>query len=261
MGDYRHKKKYGQNFLKNKKVLIDIIDSIDVKDDDLVIEIGPGQGALTKYLKLYGCNLVCYEIDKDLKRYLDSFADNKTRIIYEDFLKANVLKDISNIKYNNLYVIANLPYYVTTPIIEKIISDGISVKGMALMVQKEVAYRFSARPGTKDYGAITVYLDSYFDIDLLFVVNRKDFDPSPNVDSAVVRLIRNNKEGLIKNREVFNKLIKDSFSMKRKNIKNNLRNYDLKNIEQILFKYDLSLSDRAENIPLEAFIEIANNIH
>ena len=261
MGDYRHKKKYGQNFLKNKKVLIDIIDSIDVKEDDLVIEIGPGQGALTKYLKLYGCNLVCYEIDKDLKRYLDSFADNKTRIIYEDFLKANVLKDISNIKYNNLYVIANLPYYVTTPIIEKIISDGISVKGMALMVQKEVAYRFSARPGTKDYGAITVYLDSYFDIDLLFVVNRKDFDPSPNVDSAVVRLIRNNKEGLIKNREVFNKLIKDSFSMKRKNIKNNLRNYDLKNIEQILFKYDLSLSDRAENIPLEAFIEIANNIH
>ncbi len=261
MGDYRHKKKYGQNFLKNKKVLIDIIDSIDVKEDDLVIEIGPGQGALTKYLKLYGCNLVCYEIDKDLKRYLDSFADNKTRIIYEDFLKANVLKDISNIKYNNLYVIANLPYYVTTPIIEKIISDGISVKGMALMVQKEVAYRFSARPGTKDYGAITVYLDSYFDIDLLFVVNRKDFDPSPNVDSAVVRLIRNNKEGLIKNREVFNKLIKDSFSMKRKNIKNNLRNYDLKNIEQILFKYDVSLSDRAENIPLEAFIEIANNIH
>ena len=261
MGDYRHKKKYGQNFLKNKKVLIDIIDSIDVKEDDLVIEIGPGQGALTKYLKLYGCNLVCYEIDKDLKRYLDSFADNKTRIIYEDFLKANVLKDISNIKYNNLYVIANLPYYVTTPIIEKIIGDGISVKGMALMVQKEVAYRFSARPGTKDYGAITVYLDSYFDIDLLFVVNRKDFDPSPNVDSAVVRLIRNNKEGLIKNREVFNKLIKDSFSMKRKNIKNNLRNYDLKNIEQILFKYDLSLSDRAENIPLEAFIEIANNIH
>ena len=261
MGDYRHKKKYGQNFLKNKKVLINIIDSIDVKEDDLVIEIGPGQGALTKYLKLYGCNLVCYEIDKDLKRYLDSFADNKTRIIYEDFLKANVLKDISNIKYNNLYVIANLPYYVTTPIIEKIISDGISVKGMALMVQKEVAYRFSARPGTKDYGAITVYLDSYFNIDLLFVVNRKDFDPSPNVDSAVVRLIRNNKEGLIKNREVFNKLIKDSFSMKRKNIKNNLRNYDLKNIEQILFKYDFSLSDRAENIPLEAFIEIANNIH
>ena len=261
MGDYRHKKKYGQNFLKNKKVLIDIIDSIDVKEDDLVIEIGPGQGALTKYLKLYGCNLVCYEIDKDLKRYLDYFADNKTRIIYEDFLKANVLKDISNIKYNNLYVIANLPYYVTTPIIEKIIRDGISVKGMALMVQKEVAYRFSARPGTKDYGAITVYLDSYFDIDLLFVVNRKDFDPSPNVDSAVVRLIRNNKEGLIKNREVFNKVIKDSFSMKRKNIKNNLRNYDLKNIEQILFKYDFSLSDRAENIPLEAFIEIANNIH
>ena len=164
MSDYKHKKKFGQNFLKNKRVLINIIDSIDVKEDDLVIEIGPGQGDLTKYLKLYNCNLLCYEIDTDLKKYLDKFEDNKTKVIFRDFLESNIKEDIKDIKYNNLYIIANIPYYVTTPIIEKIINDGLDVKEMSLMVQKEVAYRFGAKPGTKDYGSITVYLSSYFDI-------------------------------------------------------------------------------------------------
>ena len=92
MDAYKHKKKFGQNFLKNKKILINIIDSIDVKEDDLVIEIGPGQGDLTKYLKLYNCNLLCYEIDTDLKKYLNSFEDSKTKIIYKNFLEANVKK-------------------------------------------------------------------------------------------------------------------------------------------------------------------------
>ncbi len=260
MGDYKHKKKFGQNFLKNKKVLISIIDSIDVKEDDLVIEIGPGQGDLTKYLKLYNCNLLCYEIDTDLKKYLDSFEDDKTRIIYKNFLDSNIKEDIKDIKYNNLYIIANLPYYITTPIVEKIIKDNIEVKEMALMVQKEVAYRFSANPGTRDYGSITVYLNSYFDIEMLFIVNRKDFDPVPNVDSAVIKLIRNNKQEEIKNKDVFNKLVKDAFFMKRKNIKNNLHNYDTNVLKKILLKYDLSVTDRAEQVPIEAFIDIANTI-
>ena len=260
MGDYKHKKKFGQNFLKNKKVLISIIDSIDVKEDDLVIEIGPGQGDLTKYLKLYNCNLLCYEIDTDLKKYLDSFEDDKTRIIYKNFLDSNIKEDIKDIKYNNLYIIANLPYYITTPIVEKIIKDNIEVKEMALMVQKEVAYRFSANPGTRDYGSITVYLNSYFDIEMLFIVNRKDFDPVPNVDSAVIKLIRNNKQEEIKNKDVFNKLVKDAFFMKRKNIKNNLHNYDTNVLKKILLKYNLSITDRAEQVPIEAFIDIANTI-
>ena len=258
MGDYKHKKKFGQNFLKNKKVLINIIDSIDVKENDLVIEIGPGQGDLTKYLKLYNSNLICYEIDTDLKRYLDTYVDDKTKILYKNFLDANVKDDIKDIKYNNLYIIANLPYYVTTPIIEKIINDKLEVKKMTLMVQKEVAYRFGAKPGTKDYGSITVYLNSYFDTEFLFEVSRKDFDPVPNVDSAVIKFVSNNKSELIKNKQIFNKLVRDSFLMKRKNIKNNLHNYDLSLVERVLNKYNLSLTDRAENVPLEAFIEISN---
>ena len=258
MGDYKHKKKFGQNFLKNKRVLINIIDSIDVKEDDLVIEIGPGQGDLTKYLKLYNCNLICYEIDTDLKKYLDKYEDVKTKIIFKNFLDSNIKEDIKDIKYNNLYIIANIPYYVTTPIIEKIINDGLDVKEMSLMVQKEVAYRFGAKPGTKDYGSITVYLSSYFDVELLFEVDRKEFDPVPNVDSAVIKFVRNNKHSLILDENVFNKIVRDAFFMKRKNIRNNLRKYDLNAIEKILNKYDLSLVDRAEKVPLEAFIEIAN---
>lgn len=258
MGDYKHKKKFGQNFLNNKRILINIIDSIDVKEDDLVIEIGPGQGDLTKYLKLYNCNVICYEIDFDLKKYLDKYVDNKTRIIYKNFLDSNIKEDIKDIKYNKLYVIANIPYYVTTPIIEKIINDQLEVKEMTLMVQKEVAYRFGAKPGTKDYGSITVYLNSYFDIELLFEVSRKDFDPIPNVDSAVIKFVRNNIHKQIVNEEVFEMIVKDSFFMKRKNLKNNLYKYDLNAIEKILTKYGLSLVDRAENVPLEAFIEMAN---
>ena len=260
MGDYKHKKKFGQNFLKNKKVLIDIIDSIDVKEDDLVIEIGPGEGDLTKYLKLYNCNLLCYEIDTDLKKYLDKFEDEKTRIIYKDFLESNVNEDISRIRYNNLYIIANLPYYITTPILEKIINDEIEVKEMTLMVQKEVAQRFSASPGNKNYGSISVYLQSYYDIQLLFEVGRNNFDPIPNVDSAVIKFTKNNKYELINNKEIFNKLVKDSFFMKRKNLRNNLHNYDLKIIEEVLKKYDLTMQDRAEQLSLDVFIEIANKI-
>ena len=259
MGDFKHKHSLGQNFLKDKKVLIKIIDSVDVKEDDLIIEVGPGQGALTKYLKLFRANLRCYEIDKRVKKYLDSFIDEKTEIIYEDFLNVDLNKQVKDIKYNDLYVIANLPYYITTPIIEKIINSKIDVKAMVLMVQNEVADRLAAKPGSKDYGAITVYLNYYFDVEKLFVVNRNSFDPVPNVDSAVIKLARKDNKYQV-NEDLFFKFVKDAFAMKRKNLKNNLSKYDLKLIEPILSKYNLTLQDRAENVSLECFIEIVNNL-
>ena len=259
MGDFKHKHSLGQNFLKDKKVLIKIIDSVDVKEDDLIIEVGPGQGALTKYLKLFRANLRCYEIDKRVKKYLDSFIDEKTEIIYEDFLNVDLNKQVKDIKYNDLYVIANLPYYITTPIIEKIINSKIDVKAMVLMVQNEVADRLAAKPGSKDYGAITVYLNYYFDVQKLFVVNRNSFDPVPNVDSAVIKLARKENKYQV-NEDLFFKFVKDAFAMKRKNLKNNLSKYDLKLIEPILSKYNLTLQDRAEQVSLECFIEIVNNL-
>ena len=167
MSDFKHKHSLGQNFLKDKNVLTKIIDSVDIKEDDLIIEVGPGQGALTKYLKLFNANLICYEIDVRVKKDLDKYLDDKTKIIFNDFLKANVLDDIKDIKYNSLYVVANLPYYITTPIIEKVINDNLNVKEMVLMVQNEVADRLSAKPGSKDYGSISVLLSYYYEISII----------------------------------------------------------------------------------------------
>lgn len=259
MKDFKHKHSLGQNFLKDKNVLARIIDSCDVKEDDLVIEIGPGQGALTKFLKLYHCNLVCFEIDERVKPFLRLYEDDKTKIIFKDIMDVNLQDELKDIKYNKLYVIANLPYYITTPIIQKMIDSKLDIEAMVLMVQNEVADRLSAHTGTKDYGMMTVNLNYYYDVNKLFVVNRKSFEPVPNVDSAVIKLSK--KEiNKVNNEEVFFKLIKDSFMMKRKNIRNNLKKYDLEIIEKVLKKYSLDLNCRAENIPLDCFVEIANEI-
>ncbi len=260
MSDFKHKHSLGQNFLKDKGVLARIVDSCDVREDDLVIEIGPGQGALTKFLKLYHCQLVCFEIDERVKPFLKLYEDEKTKVIYKDILDVNIKEEISDFKYNNLFVVANLPYYITTPIIEKIINSKINVEAMVLMVQNEVANRLCAKPNSKDYGFMTVYLNYFYDVDKLFVVNRKSFNPVPNVDSAVIKLSRKINSINADNEEVFFKLLKDSFMMKRKNIRNNLKKYDLGIIEEVLKEYDLDLGCRAENIPLECFIEIANRI-
>ncbi len=260
MGEFKHKHSLGQNFLKDKKVLIKIIDSVDVKEDDLIIEVGPGQGALTKYLKLFHANLLCYEIDTRVEKYLNSFIDDKTKIIYKDFLSVDLENELKDIKYNDLYIIANLPYYITTPILEKIINTKLDVKAMVLMVQNEVALRLAAKPGSKDYGAISVYLNYYYDVERLFVVDRTSFDPIPKVDSAVIRLKKKEKRSLVKNEKFFFEFVRTAFTMKRKNLRNNLKKYNLEKIEEILHKYNLSLQDRAENVSLECFIDIVNNL-
>lgn len=260
MGNFQHKHSLGQNFLKDKSVLTRIIDSVDIKEDDLIIEIGPGQGALTKYLKLFHANLICFEIDTRVKKYLDNFLDDKTDIIYQDFLTIDLNKFLADYKYNKLYVIANLPYYITTPIIEKLSNSNLEFEAMVLMVQNEVANRLSAIPGTKDYGAITVLLKYLYDVQKLFFVSRKSFDPMPKVDSAVIKLTPRNDGFVATNFDVFNKLVRDAFKMKRKNLKNNLSSYNLDIINEVLNKYGLSLSYRAEMVCLDCFIEIANVI-
>ena len=260
MGDFKHKHSLGQNFLKDKKVLANIIDVFDVQKDDLVIEVGPGQGSLTKFLKLYDANLVCFEIDERVRRYLQPFEDEKTKIIFKDIMNVNLLEEIPFDKYNNVYVIANLPYYITTPIIEKFISSELNISGMVLMVQNEVADRLSAKPGSRDYGAITVLLKYYFDIEKLFFVSRKCFDPVPNVDSAVIKLERKDRTTTLSDYKFFEKIVKESFAMKRKNIRNNLKKYDLKIVEEILANYNLDLTCRAEYIPVECFIDLANKL-
>lgn len=260
MGEFKHKHSLGQNFLKDKNVLLKIIDSVDVQKDDLIIEIGPGQGALTKYLKLFQAHLCCFEIDARVKTYLDLFVDEKTNVIYKDFMQVDLQEEIQDISYQDLYVIANLPYYITTPIIEKMIFSSIPVKEMVLMVQNEVANRLSAKPGSKDYGAMSVLLGYYYEIEKLFFVSRSSFEPVPNVDSAVIKLSKRKPKEEVNDVEFFKKLVRDAFFMKRKNLRNNLKQYDLKKIDKVLSSYGLSLQDRAENVPLICFVEIANTL-
>ena len=162
------KKKYGQNFLSDKAIINDITSSINPKEDDLIIEIGPGSGALTKNLVKYNSNLICYEVDTDLENTLNHIKNDKTQIIFDDFLKRDINKDIEKINYKDLYIIGNLPYYITTPIITKIINSKINPCEIILMVQEEVADRLSAKPNSKEYGYITVYVQSFYNVTKLF---------------------------------------------------------------------------------------------
>ena len=255
--NFNFKKKYGQNFLQDKTTITNIVNSINASVDDLIIEIGPGAGALTKSLAKKNSYLIAYEIDTDAMDYLSFLENDKVKVIYDDFLKRDVFNDIKDINYKNLYIIGNLPYYITTPIITKIIESNLRPKELVFMVQKEVADRFTAKVSTREYGSISVFLNYYFDTKKLFVVDRKKFYPVPNVDSAVIKLTH--KENQISvDIEKFNKIIKDSFRFKRKNLRNNLKGYDLEKIASILDEHGLTLDHRAENLNYKVFVDIAN---
>ena len=244
MEKFKFKKQYGQNFLQNDAILEDIVSSFDCDEDSKIIEIGPGAGALTKKLVKLGNEVTAFEIDLELKKELDKIKCDNLRIIYSDFLKSD-----------KICVVANIPYYITTPIISKFIDDGFIPEEMVLMVQKEVALRLSAKPGNSDYGAITVLLNHFFDIDYLFTVDRKEFFPVPNVDSAVIKLSK--KKNIVDcDYDRLKKLVYDAFKQKRKNLRNNLKQYDLEKLEKILIKYNLSLTDRAEEVDYKVFVEM-----
>lgn len=260
--DFSFKKKYGQNFLKDDSIPNKIVQYSNILDNSLVIEIGPGVGALTNKLALKAKFVLAYEIDISLKDILtDNLKDyNNVNIIFDDFLNRNIKEDIKDYDYEHLYVIANLPYYITTPIIMKFIEDEIMVERLVVMVQKEVGERFSAKPKTKDYGSITVFLNYYFNIRKLFDVSRNCFIPKPNVDSVMLSLDKRVDIPQVNDKNKFFKLVRDSFKFKRKTLRNNLKDYDLNIIKKILNGYGYDLNVRAEELALEVFIDISNNL-
>ena len=260
--DFQLKKKFGQNFIIDENIINNIIEKSKVDSDTLVIEIGPGAGSLTYKLALIAKQVLCYEIDTTLKSVLEENLSglNNIDIIYQDFLEADVLSDLKKYIYKKVYVVANLPYYITTPIIMKLINDKIPVDKIVVMVQKEVGDRFKAKPGSKDYNSLTVFLNCYFEVSKLMDVSRNVFLPKPNVDSIIVEFRKKEQEIAVKNKEVFFKLVKDSFVQKRKNIRNNLKNYPLDKIEKVLARHNMDLNVRAEVLPIDIFIEMANEI-
>lgn len=253
------KKSFGQNFLKDNNIIYNIVNSVDVTSDDLIIEIGPGQGALTTKLKEKNAQLIAFEIDERMHEVLDKLEDDKTKIIYNDILKTDLSLILKDYKYNNLYVIANLPYYITTPIIEKLITLDIQIDDLVVMVQKEVAERFSALPGNREYGLMTVLINSKYNVKKLFNVKNTCFIPAPKVDSAVVKMSLKS-DNVEFDFSKLKKLLICSFQHKRKTLKNNLSKEYWEVAQKVLFENNVDLNSRPENISTELYIEICNKL-
>lgn len=258
--EFEYKKSLGQNFLKDENITTKIANLSEIDKDTLVIEIGPGAGSLSKKIIPLAGYSILYEIDTRLKDTLVNVLSNYNNyeIIFGDFLEQEISHLRENYDYKKIYVVANLPYYITTPIITKLMNE-IYPERIVIMVQEEVANRLSADYGSRDYGMISVLLGSRYNIKKLFKVSRKCFIPEPNVDSTVICLDKNDKLTGV-NSSIFEELIKQAFQFKRKNLRNNLKKYDLKLIDEILSQYNYSLSNRAEDIPVDVFIEIAKKI-
>ena len=170
MDNFNYKKSLGQNFLQDINVLTNIVKSANIKDNSLTIEVGPGSGNLTKEIAKVSNQVLCYEIDTRLEMILDNnLVEYKNiDIIFDDFLKRDIKNDIKKYEYDNLYLVANLPYYITTPIIQKVIDSNLPFKQLTIMIQKEVGERFNAKPGTKEYNSLTAYLN-YYKVEQLFI--------------------------------------------------------------------------------------------
>ena len=260
--DVKFKKKFGQNFLKDINIVKKIVRVAEIEKKSLVIEVGPGGAIMTRELSLIADNVLAYEIDKDLELEQSKRLENcnNVKILFKDFLESDLVSDVSLYNYDNLYFVSNVPYYITTPILLKLINSNLKFKKIVMMVQKEVGDRFSTVPGNKEYGSITVLLNYFFNVKKEFNVSRKQFVPEPNVDSVIISFSEKNDKLDLIDFKFFEKLVRDSFQFKRKNIRNNLRCYDLDKVYNILNKYGYDLNVRAEMLSVEIFVELANEL-
>jgi len=249
------KKKYGQNFLTDVNLLNKIVTKASITDKN-VLEIGPGKGALTKIIVPQAKHVLAYEIDATLKPFLNFENHNNVNIIYDDFLKRDLLKDFDYYFSPNsqLSLIGNLPYYITSPILFKII-DTPQINDATIMIQKEVGMRLLAQPNNKNYNALSVIIQFLFSIEKIQEVKRHMFFPAPKVDSIVIKITKNNNICPTFLQQ-FIKFIKASFKQKRKTLLNNLSCQFLLSKETIIpffLQHHIPLQIRAEQITLETF--------
>ncbi len=250
------KKKFGQNFLVDSNTLNSIVSKANITNNDSVVEIGSGIGALTELLCECAKHVYSFEIDQSLFKYLEENLkhDNLT-FIFKDFLKVDLKEVLPDVK---LKVVANLPYYITTPILFKILESKLEFDELFVMMQKEVGMRLQASHNTKEYNALSIILQVNYDIGVLVNVSRSVFVPPPNVDSVVMKLVRHNKF-TITDYDFFNKFVHSAFQFKRKNLRNNLSSYNLEALDVILTKYGYSLKSRAEQISVVDFVCVCND--
>lgn len=260
-------KGYGQNFLIDQNVVDGILEKAEVNKDDLIIEIGPGLGNLTSPLLENAGKVICIELDPKMVSILtDRFSLYENfELINEDVLKVDLNKLIEdNNQFKTAKVVANLPYYITTPIIMKLLEDKLNLESITVMVQKEVADRLTDRPGGKEVGAITYSINYYTNPETIIDVPRDSFIPAPNVDSAVIKLdVLKEPKVKVSDEELFFKIIKFSFLQKRKTLMNSLSNSGLipkDYLEEVLNELGIDLRVRAEQLTLEDFANITDYI-
>lgn len=264
--DIKAKKKFGQNFLIDQNILNKIVDASNIENKN-VIEIGPGLGSLTNLLVKKAKKLVCYEIDVDMINILKEEYNiyNNIEILHKDFLNINLNSEI-NQHFNNedVVVVSNLPYYITTAILTKILEETKKVKSIIVMVQKEVAYRLCGKPSTKDYNSLSVLIQYYTNPWILFNVSPKCFIPAPDVDSTVIKLELKDELPVLLNESFFLKFNRIIFSQRRKTLYNNIKsNYSLtkEEIEKVILNNNLSLTVRAEALSVEQIIKLSDDLY
>ncbi len=264
--DFR--KKFGQNFLIDNNILEKIIEAAQITKDDCVLEIGPGIGTLTQRLAEEAGEVIAVEIDKNLIPILnETLADyDNVTIINDDILKVDINKIVEERGERPVKVVANLPYYITTPIIMTLFEKHVPLHSVTIMVQKEVADRMKVGPGTKDYGALSLAVQYYAKPEIVTKVPAACFMPRPNVDSAVIRLTRYEDTPVKADDEAWLfAVIRASFNQRRKTLANGLANagnlsINRQQVEETLAEMGLPTSVRGETLTLEQFSELANRL-
>ncbi|MDT3696404.1 MAG: 16S rRNA (adenine(1518)-N(6)/adenine(1519)-N(6))-dimethyltransferase RsmA [Ignavibacterium sp.] len=246
-------KRFGQNYLQDQNIIRKIISEIEPKENDVIIEIGPGQGALTQYLVNFNSTFYAVEIDKRvIEDLINRFKVMK--IIQQDFLEID-LSEIFQKNKNKIRVVGNIPYNITSPILFKLFDNNRIIKDAVLMVQFEVAKRMTAKIGTKDYGILSVLLNYFGKAELVFKVSRNVFYPKPNVDSAIVHIYFDEKRTDTEFNSIFKSVVKSSFGNRRKILKNSLSNSIFADID--FSGCGIDLSNRAEQFNVDDFINLA----
>jgi 16S rRNA (adenine1518-N6/adenine1519-N6)-dimethyltransferase len=260
---FRPRKSLGQNFLADDNIARKIVRTAEINSTDVVLEIGAGKGALTRYLVEQAKMVVAVELDERaarllVKRFEKECAAKRLLVVRQDILKVDFLK-ISRTVRSRLRVIGNIPYYITTPILFKVIEQQAVVRDLTMLMQREVGQRIVAKPGTKDYGILSVFGQYYGAPRLLFKVSPKAFSPEPNVFSVLLRLDFEQRPvyGLL-NEEIFVTVVRGTFGKRRKTLRNGLRHLKLKGLDLSKLRFDLNL--RPEQLSVQAFVELSNEI-
>ena len=258
--DIKMSKKLGQNFLIKRGIVDEIVHAAELTVGEPVLEVGPGIGTLTQGLAQSGADVTAIELDRRLLEVLDTTlaSYDNVRIIHGDVLKLDVPTIMNQKPFK---VVANLPYYITTPIIMSLLESKLPIERLVVMVQKEVALRMVAKPGTKDYGALSVAVQYYTEPDIVLDVPPKSFLPAPAVTSSVIRCVLRDKPPVeVRDEKLFFRVVKAGFAQRRKTFANTMRTTGLskEQIDDILVKADIDGQRRGETFSLQEFADVAN---